>query len=327
EPGDPLIGFDDSSLADRVRVLEAEILNAEIAILSSHNQLASQLKDLEIELAEKQFERDRAALLASIDPEVLSRKEYSERQLAFSKAEESLAETQERLALTQGRGTTQAEVLRIDREKKKKDLRTARSDLSLLTIQAPAAGLVVFATRDRTTTKHQEGDSCWPGQVLVSLPDLSEMKAVFLVNEVDAPQLEVGMPIEIDLDAFPGQTVSGQIEHIPSMAVRRSDSSKIAIFRVEATLSETWSDGMMKPGMSARGRVVLDRHADAPLVARGSVASDGETYWLFTASGRTTIDPIARNSTHYLLTEDAWSQLTVTAPEAGGATGVKDAAP
>ena len=307
--GDPLIGFDDSSLADRVRVLESQILNAEIAMLSAANQLASEMKDLEIELAEKTFERDRARLLAEIDIEVLSRKEYSERQLARTKAEEALVETQERLDLTHARGKTQAEVLRIDREKKTKDLQTARGDLKLLSIVAPGAGLVVYATRAPTTMKYQEGDSCWPGQVLMTLPDLSEMKVVYSVNEVDAPRLQVGMPIEIGLDAYPGRVLHGRIEHIPSMAVRRNETSRIAVFRIEANLDETWSNNQMKPGMSARGRIVIETLDDAPLVSRAAVLSDGTNYWMRLAGKRIPIEPLARNATHYLLSEESWAQL------------------
>lgn len=310
QSGDPLIGFDDSSLADRVRVLESQILNAEIAILSAANQLASQMKDLEIELAEKTFERDRSRLLAEIDAEVLSRKEYSERQLARTKAEEALVESGERMDLTRARGETQSEVLRIDREKKTKDLQTARGDLALLSITAPGAGLVVYATRSRTTMKYQEGDSCWPGQVLMTLPDLSEMKVVFSVNEVDAPRLQIGMPVEIGLDAFPGRTLRGRIEHIPSMAVRRNETSRIAIFRIEAELDETWADDQMKPGMSARGRIVIETWEDAPLVARAAVETDGTNYWLRLAGKRLPIEPLARNATHYLLSEDSWAKLS-----------------
>ena len=51
-------------------------------------------------------------------------------------------------------------------------------DVDLLTIEAPTDGLVVYASRERSTAKWQEGDSCWPGQTLMRLPDLSEMQVV-----------------------------------------------------------------------------------------------------------------------------------------------------
>ena len=56
------------------------------------------------------------------------------------------------------------------------------------------------------------------------------------VNEVDAPRLHEGMPIQVELDAFPGRELTGEISLIPSMAVKREEQSRIAVFKVIAAL-------------------------------------------------------------------------------------------
>lgn len=310
--GEDLLDFDNSALAEQVRDLESRILDAETQIVSKRNQLASSLKDLEIQVAEREYEHQRTKLEASVDREVLSRKEHAERTLAATKATEELAEVHERIELTRDRGTAELDVLMINRDKLIKDLQSAQQGVDLLSIKAPEDGLVVYERRQNSTLRFQEGDSCWPGQGVIRLPDLSEMQVVFGVNEVDAPLLEVGMPVRVSLDAFPGRELDGEIRKIPSMAVKRDESSKVAIFKVVASLSETWV-GEMKPGMSALGRVVFDRRSNVPLVARNAVRFDGEQYWYDPPEGDEAapllIAPVDRNDWYYALPEDDFANI------------------
>ncbi len=308
EVGDPLIDFDNSALATQARELETQILDAETQIIARESQLASSLKDLEIELEEKRFNHDRTKLDVGIDPEIVSQKEYAERKLAFTQADRELEETVARVDLTSDRGVADLDVLRINRDKLRKDLLQAQGELGLLSIHAPAAGLVVYSKRQRSTLKYQEGDSCWPGQGVLALPDLVEMRAVFDVNEVDAPSLRVDDELEIRLDAFPGRPLLGKIEFIPSMAVKRDEASRIAVFKVHANLSETWI-GEMKPGMSILGRLQLEGKEDTPLVRRDAVRFEDGRYWLETKGRRQEIHPLARNATYYRIEEDAWAAL------------------
>ena len=318
EKGQPILDFDNSSLAAQHRELETQILDARTQIVAKRAELASALKDLEIELAQKEYDNDTAKVDASVDADVMSAKEYSERKLTHEKAATSLKETLDRMDLTKKRGKAEVDVLEINLDKLEGDLQKAADHLDLLAIKAPADGLIVYERRQGTTLRFQEGDSCWPGQNVMQLPDLNEMKVIFYVSEVDAPLLTEGMQVEVSLDAFPGRRLMGKIINIPSMAVRREDESKLRIFKVTASLEETWV-GEMKPGMSVRGRIELDRKADAPIVARTAVRFDGNDYWLNAASDEPEaapkrIEPLDRNARWYLISEEAYAQL------AGGET-------
>ncbi|MCP3981556.1 MAG: HlyD family efflux transporter periplasmic adaptor subunit [bacterium] len=315
ESGEPLLDFDNSALAEQVRDLESRILDAETQIVTRRNALESALKDLEIEVARREFEAGRTKLEAEVDREVLSPREHGERQLALSKAIDELKEVNERIELTRERGSAELDVLTISRDKLRKDLISAQEGVDLLSIRSPGRGLVVYEKRDRSTLRYQEGDSCWPGQTVIRLPDLSAMEVVFSVNEVDAPLLETGMSVSVKLDAFPGRKIRGSISNIPSMAVKRDERSKIAVFRVTTTLDETWV-GEMKPGMSARGAIVVESRSNAPLVARRSVRYEGGEYWLDRGQGREPerIEPVRRNERFYVLSEEEYARLTGDLP-------------
>jgi len=330
--GEPLLAFDNSALADRVLDLETQILDAETQLLAKQNEIESTLKDLEIELAEKTYENDRTSVLADIDPGILSRKELGDRQLAFQTAKRGLNETRERMERTRERGVADLDVLRINRDKLRKDLQSAQRDMDLLTIEAPADGLVIYEKRDGTNAPYMEGDSCWPGQTILRLPDLAAMQVAFLVSEVDARLLKVGLPVRIRLDSFPDEELTGEILRIPSMAVNRDDRSTVRIFKMVSSLSETWRE-RMKPGMSVQGRVVVDRRPDAALVARTAVRTDGRIYQVRAAGGADApwveIHPVARNAEWYVLDESAdaaaIAALGIPAPPGGAPTALGQA--
>ncbi len=304
--GDPLLDFDNSALADRVLDLETQILDAETQVVAKQNEIASALKDLEMELANKEYERERTRLDAEVDAEILSRRDYGDRQLAFTTAEREFQETKGRVHSTGERGQAELDVLTIQRDKLKHDLQSATNDRGLLSIAAPADGLVIYEKRMGSNARFQEGDSCWPGQRIMRLPDLSAMQVAFSVSEVDARLLEDGMQVRIAMDSFPETELTGKILQIASMAVNRQDDSKVRIFKVTSTLSETMMD-VMKPGMSVLGRVVVDVREDAPLVARSLVRFDGQKYWL-RADGKggapVEINPVARSAGYYVLDDE-----------------------
>ena len=304
--GTPLLQFDDSGLASRVVDLDASILDAQTRLNAAEASLASSLRDLAIEEAEKLYAVQRAELDASVDEGILSRKEFGERQLALAKAQEQYEETLERREGTKARAQADIDVLRIEKGKLEKDRTSAIRDVDLLTIEAPSDGLVVYADRSRSTSKWQEGDSCWPGQTLIRLPDLSEMQVVLRVSEVDAPLLEAGMPVRMNLDSFPGRPLTGVVSLVPSMAVKRREESRLSVFEVACALSETWV-GEMKPGMSVQGRVIVESVSHVTLVPRAVVRHDGERYWALTKRGgslrEVEVHPIERNATHYRLAD------------------------
>jgi hypothetical protein len=98
------------------------------------------------------------------------------------------------------------------------------------------------------------------------------------------------------------------------MAVKRNADSKVAIFKVLASLAETW-EGEMKPGMSALGRIVVAERQAVPLAPRAAVHFDGESYWIrpsgsdFESAVSMRIEPVARNELYYLLSEDDYARL------------------
>ena len=88
------------------------------------------------------------------------------------------------------------------------------------------------------------------GTPIVSLTDLSDLYANFTVTEKDSAQLQIGEPVRVAVDAYPGRSFEGKITTVePQIA---ADTRNI---RVQATIDNP--DHILKPGMFTTTTVVL----------------------------------------------------------------------
>lgn len=125
--------------------------------------------------------------------------------------------------------------------------------------------------------KVQEGDSPWPGQNLVNLPDLSEMIVKAAVSEVDAGKIDSGQEVVIRLDAATEKQYKGSVVKKGVLARKKDWNSKINVFDVEVAILD--HDASFKPGMSASCEIVLGKYPDVVTVPLESVFErEGATF-------------------------------------------------
>ena len=79
-----------------------------------------------------------------------------------------------------------------------------------MTVKAPRDGTVIYVTNWRDE-KMKVGDTCWRGQEVVELPDMSAMMARGQVDEADAGQVSIGQLFRIRLDAHPDVEFTGKV--------------------------------------------------------------------------------------------------------------------
>jgi hypothetical protein len=138
-----------------------------------------------------------------------------------------------------------------------------------MNIRAPQDGIVVYRTNWRDEKK-KVGDSVWFGEVVLSLPDLSEMKGDGFVDEADGGPVEEGQPATVRLEARPDFDLKGRVERIGRTVRQRSWRTPLKGFRVEVVLEKT-DPTFMRPAMRFRGEVETGRIPGVLLVPRDAV--------------------------------------------------------
>ena len=242
--GEPVVKFDatqqTADLTDHMSSLKINEQNLERA-KQEYTIQDKQLK-LELQKAERNYDE---------------KKHEAPKLAEEAKLELELAQLNFQAKLDQIKSDVTKAELEVQRAKDK--VETAQRELNQLTIVAPIPGMVVYLEiwKGSSMSKVQEGDAPWSGQGIVNLPDLTEMIVKATVSEVDASKVDSGQNVLITLDAIPGQVFNGIVSKKGTLARRKDPSSKINVFDVEIAFQD--ESELLKPGMSASARIVIER--------------------------------------------------------------------
>jgi len=180
-------------------------------------------------------------------------------QLEAAESKLSIAEAESRLAASK---VAQAET----------ELEQSRLELAERRIESPLDGQVASRTV-------QVGDLAKSDVGLLRIVDLSTVRTAVHVGESDYRQLREGQPAEVRVDTYP--------DPFPGRVVRLAPVLDPETRTAVVYIAVENPDGLLKPGMHARVRVVLDRHEQATAVPLASVVEtpEGSTVFVLADDG------------------------------------------
>ena len=145
---------------------------------------------------------------------------------------------------------------------------SARTALSKMTLRAPFAGQV--GLREVSV-----GDYVSAGQDLVTLVRIDPIEVDFSVPETELQRLRPGQRLQLQVDAFPGETFGGEVVAIdPVIDV---DSRSV---QVRARIANP--DGQLRPGQFARLQLQARNQDTALLIPEQALMQQGEERFVYT---------------------------------------------
>lgn len=151
------------------------------------------------------------------------------------------------------------------------NLALAEARLAKTVIAAPFSGIVGFRNIS-------VGAYVSPGDRIVELASVDPLKVEFRVSETHLPNLRVGLPVNVTLDALPGEAITGKITAIDPIV----DVSGRAI-RLRAELPNP--DGRLSPGLFARIRIVIAERSAAMVVPEAALFRDEGRLYVYRLEG------------------------------------------
>ncbi|MGD9789683.1 MAG: HlyD family efflux transporter periplasmic adaptor subunit [Phycisphaerales bacterium] len=181
------------------------------------------------------------------------------------------------------------EQLRLRQER----LAKAQQQFDAATIRAPREGLVVFQTSLNSNNRWgqsegplQVGQQVAPNELLIILPDTSDMIAAIRVPEAVSGRIRQGMPARVRIDALAGRQFSGTVESIGVLAEtggwrdpnRRDYTVKIAL--------DTADQGQqLKPSMRAEANIILGSVENALTIPVQAIFQEGAVRFVYLRKG------------------------------------------
>ncbi len=158
---------------------------------------------------------------------------------------------------------------------------------------ATQAGEVVYASQKSNRGSEpvviEEGAAVRERQAVINLPDLDHMKIDARIHESRISRVMLGQPVEIEIDAIPGDPYRGALQAISSVPIPGSWPNT-DLKEYEATIEIKDSDERvrkLKPGMTAQVRIVVEDRKDATLqLPVQSVVSFSGFYYTYVSNGK-----------------------------------------
>ena len=288
---------------------ESELETSKIAVADAQRKLSvlSDLKmrgiekdlDLQRQKVQKQIAdltRKRAGVVYQSLMDGAAPEEIKERGLKVTLAEHRLKTAQKRLAEAERKRKMTGESQQRYLEWRQRYLERAKRDLDYTVIRAPAPGIALI--KRRYGRKFVPGRSVYRGRPIVSLPDLSQMKVVFHIEESEVSPLRARQQAQLRIPAIPDRVFSGAVLRVGALVRTTEDLQDVdrrklrqgdtRVFEVQVRIAQR--DERLRPGLNAEVEVVIKRMENVVRVPRNAIRRSGERTYVLVFRGEGTVE-------------------------------------
>lgn len=255
EPGEVILSFDTKELQEKYMLKNSE-LETEKKELEKIRLVEQEKKDTFIlKLAEARMNKEKAKRKAMQPEEFIAMNEAKKLRMDLS-----LAALKEELSQSRVENQTVGMKTRLHTQKSKvkqleNRVKELQESIAKMKIKATKPGIVVYATNWRGRKK-AVGDSCWMGENILELPDLSQMQVAAVIPEPQAGKVKRGLSVEIRLDSNPDRVFKGEVKSLGRIFRTKSHDQPAIVFDADITIEDP-DPGMMRPGMAAGVDIIV----------------------------------------------------------------------
>lgn len=151
------------------------------------------------------------------------------------------------------------EILRIQNR-----VESTKAELEALVLKAPRRGLVIRGINWATGLKFELGDNVWGNMIVVSIPEMDQMKVKIEASETDYRYININDSVVFKFDALPESIAYGRIVNKMPIGKEISRGSKVKFFEIEASIDST--SVMPDPGFTAQCHIYLKQIRDTIVI-------------------------------------------------------------
>jgi multidrug efflux pump subunit AcrA (membrane-fusion protein) len=278
--GDTLVEFDATELIqqaeDTNNSLEATLRQLEMTVLRGNSDTGQTVVDREI----AGLELDKARTQAPKDREIFTRNEIIEGELNIDLSNTKVQELSGKVTAKNNLNDTSQRILVIERKQHESKRDMLRQSLGSLKILAPHDGLVLHKKEGWWMQGTSVGDTRWPGTVILTIPDISSMKARVYVLEADAGNLKVGQKGTIVVDSNPGTRFDVTVERLETLARPLDKESPVKYFEVLLKI-DAKANEVLRPGKMVHARITVARLDHALVVPRSALSEENRKFFVW----------------------------------------------
>jgi HlyD family secretion protein len=270
--GQVIARLDPAIFEAQVQNQRANLMNAEAAVQAARTEINNQTANLAAAEANQEaarVQRDDALALVKRYKELSNVISGRELEAAQAQANAAAARYEQATAqISQAQAALQAAKAKLEQAKAqvaqaKAQLQQAQVNLDHSIIRSPIDGVVVSRNVDVGQTV---AASLQAPTLFTIANDLTDMQVLASIDEADVGQIHEGMKANFTVDAYPGETFSGQISQI-----RLDAKTQQNVVTYTAVIAVKNPDMKLLPGMTANITIPVARRDNVLMVPNAAL--------------------------------------------------------
>jgi multidrug resistance efflux pump len=268
--GDRVVELDNSTFSTNLDAKRQAVAQAQQELQQKDAEWTADTLDKQLDVERKRSEYDKTKLDAAMPKEIISARDFNDRQVKFKRADVELAKAIDVLKSQRRSVKSDRDNLLLNLQKAQRELTIADRAINELILRAPHDGIVVVRDHPWEGRRLQEGDSVFIGLTLAQFPEMASLRVEADLADVDDGRIGDGMPATVVLDAYPGMSFPGRVTAISAVAQESSRTSLRRAFKVMIALDRL-DPSRMRPGLSSRVVIRSMTQPNALLVPRAAL--------------------------------------------------------
>ena len=256
---DVVAEFDTTDETYKLRQAEADLAEAEQQVIQAENEAKAKQEEIEYELITARGELKQAEIEVMANP-IRAALTAKQNDITLEGARNKLAKLERDYPQRKAAASASIAIQEAARKKAQVLADTARRNIEMMTLRAPADGYVNVERNTNTNfffsgmvlPLFQVGDQVRPGMAVAQIPDLDSWDVSAQIAETDRGHLSVGLSADIRVIALPGRKFAAKVKDLGGTTGppwQRRFECKLALLQAAPEL---------RPGMSARIVVTLE---------------------------------------------------------------------
>ncbi len=283
--GERVVELDNSAFTTDLDTKRQGEMQALQELQQRQEEWKADLEQKQLDFDKRKSELEKAKLEAALPREILSAREYEDRQMRLQRSSVEFDKARDVL-LSQRKGIeSDRRNLELQLQKAQREIRRSESAIQNLVLRAPRTGIVVVRDIPWEGRKLQAGDTVWVGFPLALMPEMDSLQVVVSLPDVDDGRIEAGMPAAVTLDGYPDLKFTGRVSTISAVAQESARMSLRRAFKVIVTLDRI-DMVRMRPGLSARVSIRRETLANTLIAPRSALDLSGKEPHALLGGGR-----------------------------------------
>ena len=283
--GERVAELDNTSIATELDQKKLAETQARQELEQRNAEWTADLREKTFDVERKRSDLEKAKIEANIPKEIVSARDYDDRQTKlklatteYDKARETLRAQQK--AVASDRANLELKIVHVQR-----DVETSLRALEQMVLRAPRDGIVVIRDHPWEGRKLQNGDTVWVGFPIALMPELDSLQVSASLADVDDGRVAAGMPATVTVDGYPSVHFPATIASVSAVAQEEARLSMRRKFRVVVKLAKI-DPALMRPGLSARVEIRRELLRNVLIAPRAAIDFSTKTPRARLESGR-----------------------------------------